>query len=389
MRTLILILTFAWSLNLTGQEVVPLNVSGLGIVQGTSGLESVLSSIDTGGVALVFWDRWVDDWYAANAIFYPAYNWKVNFLVYGWSGSLTAAQRDTMLVLQNTYGHRIENHGVNGNTLGSYGGDEDAFFDAQVEPNRIAMEAGGVNPVKVFSFSDGQRTTPLCTKIVDSTSHEMTLSIVSGFIDTVENTYPYQRDMFVVGDVTDGVDIKAYLGMGSQQYTFSWDYFRLMLEYCRDNNQVVVFGGHHISESDTTTTLFSTIDSICSFIVDNNMKFYTLAELINTTPADSPPAKPYIRKMRYSYPTHWAVDSLQWGGYNYMDDNERAESGTIFQWYRADDVDGTNEAAIAGATSQGYTFVEADRAKYVRMKVTPKNAVLTGDEATTIWNLIE
>nr|WP_175428831.1 DUF4347 domain-containing protein [Azospirillum argentinense] len=41
-----------------------------------------------------------------------------------------------------------------------------------------------------------------------------------------------------------------------------------------------------------------------------------------------------------------------------------------YQWYRADDVNGTNAASISGATSSSYTLVAGDLNKYLRVVVT-------------------
>lgn len=51
-------------------------------------------------------------------------------------------------------------------------------------------------------------------------------------------------------------------------------------------------------------------------------------------------------------------------------------NGTIakaYQWYRADDALGANEAAVSGATSLTYTLVAADEGKFLRCKETPSN----------------
>ena len=72
------------------------------------------------------------------------------------------------------------------------------------------------------------------------------------------------------------------------------------------------------------------------------------------------------------------VDGVLEGSYTYSDANDDPESGTAFQWYRADDANGTNRAAISGASSQTYTVVNDDNGKYVSFEVTPNDGVLTG-----------
>ncbi|WP_170295744.1 DUF4347 domain-containing protein [Azospirillum brasilense] len=44
--------------------------------------------------------------------------------------------------------------------------------------------------------------------------------------------------------------------------------------------------------------------------------------------------------------------------------------GYTYQWYRADDSNGTNAASISGATSASYTLTSSDAHKYLRVKVT-------------------
>ncbi|MGC9470241.1 MAG: hypothetical protein ACP5D1_01730, partial [Bacteroidales bacterium] len=57
--------------------------------------------------------------------------------------------------------------------------------------------------------------------------------------------------------------------------------------------------------------------------------------------------------------------------YQYNDDDGDPESGSTYQWYRADDLSGTNEAAIAGAVTLTYTLTSADQSKYIRFGVVP------------------
>ena len=59
---------------------------------------------------------------------------------------------------------------------------------------------------------------------------------------------------------------------------------------------------------------------------------------------------------------------LQTGVYTY---SGNTEGTSTFIWYRADDINGTNQAVIAGATSQTYTLQAADVGKHVAFEVTP------------------
>lgn len=64
-------------------------------------------------------------------------------------------------------------------------------------------------------------------------------------------------------------------------------------------------------------------------------------------------------------------------GYNYSDEENDAEAGTTFQWYIANDIAGTGETAISGATMSTYSVKAVDEFKYVRVGVTPKAATGT------------
>jgi len=59
------------------------------------------------------------------------------------------------------------------------------------------------------------------------------------------------------------------------------------------------------------------------------------------------------------------------GSYTYTDNESDPEGTSTFQWYRADDVSGTNQAAIDGATAETYDLVEADVDKFISFEVTP------------------
>ncbi len=64
--------------------------------------------------------------------------------------------------------------------------------------------------------------------------------------------------------------------------------------------------------------------------------------------------------------------------YDYSDADNDPESGTTFQWYRADDASGTNATQIAGATDSIYTVAAADLDKFLRVDVTPNDGTDAG-----------
>lgn len=61
------------------------------------------------------------------------------------------------------------------------------------------------------------------------------------------------------------------------------------------------------------------------------------------------------------------------GNHTYSDPNGDAESGTTFQWFRADDSAGSGRVAIAGATTNTYTTTSDDQGKFLLFEVTPRD----------------
>ncbi len=60
------------------------------------------------------------------------------------------------------------------------------------------------------------------------------------------------------------------------------------------------------------------------------------------------------------------------GSYTYTDDEGDPEGISTYQWYRADDISGTNQAAISGATAITYVLQAADNGKHISFEVMPE-----------------
>lgn len=73
--------------------------------------------------------------------------------------------------------------------------------------------------------------------------------------------------------------------------------------------------------------------------------------------------------------------------YNYADDELDIEATSTYQWYRADNASGSNEATIAGATNTSYTMTNADEGKYIAFGIIPhaQTGVLIGIESKSTY----
>lgn len=62
------------------------------------------------------------------------------------------------------------------------------------------------------------------------------------------------------------------------------------------------------------------------------------------------------------------------GTYTYSDSEGDAETGTIYQWYMANDAAGTGATVIPGATATTFTIKDEQQGKYIAFGVIPKAA---------------
>lgn len=83
----------------------------------------------------------------------------------------------------------------------------------------------------------------------------------------------------------------------------------------------------------------------------------------------------------------YLVNNMLDGDYVYADAESDPESGTTFEWWRANDASGSGAVKITGATAETYTLTTNERNKYIRFKVTPKSSSGTtpGDQVQTGW----
>lgn len=67
------------------------------------------------------------------------------------------------------------------------------------------------------------------------------------------------------------------------------------------------------------------------------------------------------------------VGGILTGSYEYHDNDGDTENGTVIEWQSADDPEFTKKLSVLQAGGLTYILTEAERGKYIRMTVTPKN----------------
>ncbi len=80
-----------------------------------------------------------------------------------------------------------------------------------------------------------------------------------------------------------------------------------------------------------------------------------------------------------------ALSQTLTGSYDYSQADNNPESGSTYQWYRADDSAGTDQTTIAGATDTSYIPTLIDTGKYLAFEVIPKDGFATGNVALSDW----
>ena len=86
---------------------------------------------------------------------------------------------------------------------------------------------------------------------------------------------------------------------------------------------------------------------------------------------------------------------MTWSGayatpsYTFFDSMSLAESGTTYQWQRADDSAGTN-TTLAGSYSatRDYAITPADQQKYLRVCIKPSDGVVIGNPVCSDWGSV-
>jgi hypothetical protein len=81
------------------------------------------------------------------------------------------------------------------------------------------------------------------------------------------------------------------------------------------------------------------------------------------------------------------VDSVLSASYSYSDIENDPESGSIFQWYSANDTVGGTETAISGANDTLYTVPLSDTTKFLRIGIVPNASSGTspGVQVKSFW----
>jgi hypothetical protein len=227
------------------------------------------------GVVLSFDDNSrAASWVSYHNSYGAAKGWKATFCVY--ADGTGVADIQTLV----SAGHELGNHGENGNShIESYVPVKtNAQFATIVETvDNYLFTTWGVRS-KCYVWPLGIYSQFYAEYLAANTA--ITLTRRTGLLNhTTALNYVPQLGVKANGNYhanvvhTISMDLKT-----DEDYT---NYFIPLLNYARDNGYILVMHGHTIAETFTSglQTKRTVLDSICDYVNNNNMKFYTLNDI--------------------------------------------------------------------------------------------------------------
>ncbi len=222
-----------------------------------------------GGIVLTFDDLYIDNWYAADSIF-ARFNGKATFCVTAY-GRVDEEGKQKLLELQ-AKGHEIAHH-----TFKHYNPNEfllnhslEEYINTEVIPAFDLMTNDGLN-ITSFVYPGGVRTVEM-----DSALFEY-FSVLRG---TTYNQIPPKNHTCFLRKGESKLLVYG-LGIDNHYDHFNIEYITDLMDYAIKEGIALIFYGHNITNCDTTryVTSYKTLEMICSYAQENNMKFLTLRDL--------------------------------------------------------------------------------------------------------------
>lgn len=222
------------------------------------------------GVVLTFDDKYLEEWSWADSIL-SKYNWKASFCLS--NPFLLTGDEHCMLQDLAINGHEISAHSVNHFDAVKYIEErgEEEYLETEVIPVINFLNESLQDSVISFAYPFGSRN-----KKVDFLLHGTYFKILRG-------TLYGQRRPQKQGNFYQGEPLVFGLGIDNNYAHFDMKHYLGLLEYARDNDQIVIFYGHKIVDEvkNEYETDISTLIEMSEFVVNNGMKFYSLADLVD------------------------------------------------------------------------------------------------------------
>ncbi|WPR73548.1 polysaccharide deacetylase family protein [Algoriphagus sp. NG3] len=223
---------------------------------------------ENGGVVITFDDKSISDWNSTHEVLLK-YNWKATFCV-SEIDTLSSEEIEKLKDFQE-YGHEISGHGYNHVDAVKYVKKHgiDSYLDSEVLPMIESMKQKSLT-VKSFAYPYGKHSKKIDASllkyfnIVRATSY--------GRIPPSLHTCYFNYSSMVQG-----------IGIDSIYKHMDEKYLMKLLSYAKEKKKILILYGHRTSKDNLNgyNVNPSVLETISKYIIDHNMKFYTLSDLHN------------------------------------------------------------------------------------------------------------
>jgi hypothetical protein len=229
-----------------------------------------------------------------------------------------------------------------------------------------------------FSIDENGRVgrKPIRWDYYNNTNRKRLYDVFSSLIDIKKNELAFESDDFTLntGSFLKRIEIN-HSDMDVRVIgNFDVEEGEIDPNFSQTGSWYDYFSGQEISVSDVNAKIS---------LAPGEYHIYTTKQLTTPDVASAPIAS------NVSISGTFREDEILTASYTYSDVNNDLEGTSVYQWYRAEDANGTNEVAISGASDLTYTLVRADRANFVRFSVTPvaqTGELLTGNTVYSAYS---
>ena len=230
-----------------------------------------------------------------------------------------------------------------------------------------------------FSIEENGRVgrKPIRWDYQDEPNRKRLYEVFSALIDLKINEPAFESDDFVLNTSEGLKSIKInHEGMDVRIIgNFEVEAGEISPQFSQTGNWYEFFSGEEINVTDVNISIN---------LEPGEYRIYTTKQLSVPDIISAPIAS------NVSITGTYREDELLTANYQYSDLNNDLEGSSIYQWYRAEDTNGTNEISIDNATGRTYTLTRADRGNFVRFSVTPvaqTGELLTGNKVYSSYSI--
>ncbi len=222
----------------------------------------------TAGVVITFDDQYVDEWCRVDSVL-SVYEWKATFFV----AKLNELSENEVLLLRKLEdeGHEIGGHGYHHvhaeeyiDSLGI-----DRYLDYEIKPMLKSFDSLGFT-ITSFAYPYGSNNRTSNKKLLE---YFQIIRQLDWFANSIS-----KQDCFYTGKNI----VKAY-PLDENYKGTDWNYIEALLNYAKENNKIIIFYSHCPLPSvvGDYQVEYDKLEKICSFVKENEMKFYTITQLLS------------------------------------------------------------------------------------------------------------